>query len=185
MPQLSAFLFTSLNGFYKGLNEDISWNLHQGDDELKFSERGSNSGSTLLFGRVTYQMMQASWTSEALKKALPKVAEGMNKASKIVFSRTLQKADWNNTRLIKGDLVEEVKKLKQQPGVGLTILGSGTILTQLAEAGLMDQIQILVYPVALPAGTPVFNGLREKLNLELAESRPFKSGSVLLTYRPK
>src|SRR5580698_7653703 len=132
MRKLNVFNFLTLNGFYKGLNEDISWHVH-GGEEGKFSEEGAQSGSTLLFGRVTYQMMEAFWPTPAAKESMPVVADGMNKAEKIVFSKTLKKADWNNTKIIKGDLIEEVKKLKKLPGVGITILGSGSIVTQLAD----------------------------------------------------
>src|SRR6185369_9047302 len=114
----------------------------------------------------------------------PAVAEGMNKAEKIVFSRTLKKAGWENTRIIKGDLAGAVKQLKETPGKDMCVLGSGSIVTQLADAGLIDEYQFMVDPVALGDGTPTFKGLKKKLDLKLTTSRTFKSGVILLSYQP-
>ncbi|HZE85422.1 MAG TPA: dihydrofolate reductase family protein, partial [Puia sp.] len=115
----------------------------------------------------------------------PALAEGMNKAEKIVFSRTLKKADWNNTRIVKDNIGDEIRKLKQGSGKDMTLLGSGSILTQLAEQGLIDEYLFMVDPVAIGDGTPIFKGLRQELRLELTMTRAFKSGVLLLSYRPK
>ncbi|CAG0953247.1 partial dihydrofolate reductase, partial [Anaerolineae bacterium] len=120
---------------------------------------------------------------EALKDS-PVVAEGMNKADKIVFSRTLNKVEWNNTRLVKDKMVEEIRKLKQMPGKDMTVLGSGSIVTQFAEQGLIDEYQIMIDPVAIGAGTPIFKGIKHKLDLKLVTTRTFRSGVVLLCYQP-
>jgi len=111
MRKLSLFNFITLNGYYKGPDEDISWHKH-GEEENKFSEESMKQESILLFGRVTYEMMAAAWTSPEMKKSNPKVAEGMNKSEKIVFSKTLKKASWSNTRIVNEDMIKEVKKLK-------------------------------------------------------------------------
>jgi dihydrofolate reductase len=128
--------------------------------------------------------MAAFWPTPAAKSSAPAVAEGMNKAEKIVFSRTLRSADWNNTRLVKDNMIETVKKLKSEPGKDMTVLGSGTIVTQLAEAGLIDEYEFMIDPVALGEGVPVFKGMKSKLDLKLVSSKVFKSGIVLLTYQP-
>lgn len=141
------------------------------------------SGGTLLFGRVTYEMMAGYWASPEAKKNDPIVAEGMNKADKVVFSRTLKKAEWNNTRLAKGDPGEEVRKMKQMSGKDMAVLGSGSIVTQLAELGLIDEFQIMVDPVVLGDGTPLLQGIKHKLDLKLTGTRAFKSGVVLLSYQ--
>jgi dihydrofolate reductase len=181
MRTLNAFTFLTLNGFYKGPNEDITWHRH-GGEEAEFSEEGLMHGSILLFGRKTYEMMVAFWPTPMAKESFPNVADGMNKAEKIVFSNTLKKADWNNTRIIGGDIVREVRKLKQSGTKDMTILGSGSIVTQLAGHGLIDAYQIMIDPVALGAGTPIFNGLQNKLDLHLTDVRRFKSGIVVLSY---
>ena len=182
MAQLSVFNFVTLNGFYAGPKGDISWHRH-GGEENQFAAEGAQSESMLLFGRVTYQMMASYWPTPQAMKDFPEVARGMNNSEKIVFSRTLKKADWSNTRLIKDNLIEEVKKLKRGKNA-LTILGSGSIVTQLAENGLIDEYQIMVDPVALGGGTPMFKGMKGTLDLKLKSTRAFKSGVVLLTYEP-
>lgn len=183
MGKLNTFTFISLDGYYKGLNEDISWHRH-GAEEGAFSAESLQVGNTLLFGRRTYELMVSFWPTPMAAEQFPAVAEGMNRAEKIVFSRTLNEARWNNTRFVAGNLVEEVQRLKERPGVNLTLLGSGSILTQLARAGLVDEYAVMVDPVVLGAGTPLFEGLGQKLELELTGNRVFGSGVVLLNYKP-
>jgi dihydrofolate reductase len=108
----------------------------------------------------------------------------MNGMGKVVFSRTLEKAEWNNTRLIKGDLVTEVRKLKEEDGPGMAILGSGSIVAQLALHGLIDEYQMMIDPLALGKGRSMFDGIPEQLNLKLTKSRVFNNGKVFLCYEP-
>jgi len=114
----------------------------------------------------------------------PSVAEGMNSSDKIVFSQTMKKAEWKNTRVIGGNIVEEVKKLKKATGNPLTILGSGSIVTLFANHGLIDHYEIMIDPVAVGGGTTLFKELKGKLDLKLVSSKVFKSGVVLLSYEP-
>lgn len=183
MRKIAAFNFVTLNGYFEGPNRDISWHKH-GAEENAYAVEGLKSGGILLFGRVTYEMMESYWPTPMAMKDNPVVAAGMNKAEKIVFSRTLSKAGWNNTRLVKDNIVEEIRKLKQSPGKDMVILGSGSILTQFADEGLIDQYQFMIDPVALGDGTPIFKNIRQKLELRLISTRTFKSGTVLLTYQP-
>jgi dihydrofolate reductase len=183
MGRLGAFTFVTLNGYFAGPNGDISWHRH-GAEENAYAAEALKSGNTLLFGRVTYEMMASYWPTAVATENDPTVAEGMNRADKIVFSRTLKNAAWSNTRLVKGDIGEEIRKLKQVPGRNMTLLGSGSVLTQLAELGLIDEYQVMVDPVALGAGTPVFKGIKQTLNLKLTATKAFKSGVVLLSYQP-
>ncbi len=186
MRKISTFNFITLDGYYKNVNEDISWHKHgAGDDENEFSAKSAGSGNTLLFGRVTYQMMASWWPTPMAAQQMPEIAKGMNETEKIVFSKTLSKTDWNNTRIIKDDMIEAVKKLKQEPGRDITILGSGTIIAQLAEHGLIDSYTIMLDPLAIGAGTSLFKGMKHQLDLELADTRTFKSGRLLLTYHAK
>jgi dihydrofolate reductase len=182
MRKLNVFNFLTLNGFFEGSQKgDISWHKHD-TDENEFAEKNVQSGGALIFGRMTYQMMASYWPTAQAKKDAPVIADGMNKAEKIVFSTTLKKAEWNNTRLITGNLVEEVKKLKQLPGGDMTILGSGSIVTQLTDVGLIDEYQFMIDPVALGVGTPVFNGIKNPLKLKLVDTKTLKSGVVVLSY---
>jgi dihydrofolate reductase len=183
MRKLSIYNFITLNGFFKGAQQDINWHKH-GAEENEYSEEGANSDSMLLFGRITYQMMAGFWQSPMAFETARVVAEGMNKAEKIVFSTTLEQADWHNTTLVKTDVVEFIRHLKQTPGKDMTVLGSGTIVSQLADAGLIDTYQIMVDPVAIGAGTPIFSGIKRQLDLKLISTRTFRSGVVLLNYEP-
>lgn len=183
MRKVIVFNFVTLNGYFKGPKGDISWHKHD-TEENEYAVEMLKSGNTLLFGRVTYEMMASYWpTSNAIKND-PIVAEGMNNADKIVFSRTLKKVEWNNTRLVKDNIEEEIEKMKQMTGKDMTLLGSGRILTQFAEQGLIDEYQIMVDPVVLGDGTPIFKGIKHTLDLKLTRTRTFKSGVVLLCYQP-
>lgn len=184
MGKLTIFNFVTLNGFYKGPGEDISWHRHGEEENEYAAEMLSTGGGTLLFGRVTYEHMASYWPTPDAIKTNPTVAKGMNDADKIVFSRSLKKADWSNTKLVKDNILEEVKKMKQLPGNDLTVLGSGSIITQLADKGLIDEYQVMVDPVALGEGTPIFKGIHKKLELKLTKTRTFKSGVILLCYQP-
>ncbi len=185
MRTLSAFIFVTLDGYFEGPKKgDISWHRH-GPEENAYALEGLKSGSTLVFGRVTYDMMTGYWPTSLAKKNDPVVAEAMNRAEKIVFSRTLDKAAWDRTTVVKGDLGEEMRKLKRAPGKDMTLLGSGSVLTQLADQGLVDEYQIMVDPVVLGSGSKIFGGLTRKLDLDLKSTRTFKSGIVLLGYEPR
>jgi dihydrofolate reductase len=183
MRRLTVFNLVTLDGYFAGEDGDISW--HAVDEEFQeLAKAVSNSGNTLLFGRKTYQLMESYWpTQEALKND-PIVAKGMNAATKVVFSRTLEKADWNNTRLVKDNMPAEVRKMKQETGKDLTVLGSGSIVSQLAQEGLIDEYQVLVNPVVIGRGKTMFEGIRNKINLKLIKTRTFGNGNVLLTYEP-
>jgi dihydrofolate reductase len=176
MRKLSVFNLVTLDGYISGQGGDISW--HRVDPEFQeFAEKNSNAGNTLLFGRVTYELMASYWpTPEALKQD-PVVAQGLNSSPKIVFSRTLKKADWANTRVVDDDMLGEVRKLKQQSGKDLTILGSGSIVPQLAQAGMIDEYQILLNPVVLGKGKTMFKGVETKLTLKLTRTRRLATGT--------
>lgn len=183
MKKLSVFNFLTLNGYYKGRNEDISWHRH-GSEEAEFAAEGAQTNSILLFGRKTFEMMAGYWPTPMGMKDNPAVAEGMNKSQKIVFSRSLDTAAWQNTRIVKENIIEEVTKLKQAGDQDMTVLGSGSIVTQLADARLIDVFQFMIDPVVLGEGTSEFRGLSRTLNLKLVNSKTFRSGVVLLTYEP-
>jgi dihydrofolate reductase len=113
---------------------------------------------------------------------MPVVAERMNNGPKVVFSRTLAKADWNNTRLFEGDLSEVIRKLKSEPGPGLVLMGSASIVAQLAQRDLIDSYQLVINPVVLGAGKSMFTGLERRLALKLSNTRVFKNGNVVVSY---
>ena len=113
---------------------------------------------------------------------MPEVAKGMNKSEKIVFSKTITSSDWTNTKIIGTDMIQAVKDLKATPDKDLTILGSGSIVAQLAKERLIDVFQLMIDPVLLGKGSSLFRDLNERLDLKLNSSRIFKSGVILLNY---
>jgi dihydrofolate reductase len=185
MRKLSVFNQVSVDGFFRTTDGDIGWlKERQGDDpEFRAFIGGNASGaSVLLFGRKTYEMMAAFWPTPMAAEQMPQVAKGMNAAPKVVFSKTLKTATWSNTTVRGGDLVAEVRKLKEAPGDPLVILGSGTIVAQLARAGLVDEFQILVFPVVLGGGVTMFAGVDNPIDLKLRSTRAFKNGTVFMVY---
>ncbi len=183
MRKLFEFNLVSLDGYFEGPNRDISW--HHVDDEFnEYAVDMLNSVDILLFGRVTYELMAGYWPAPDALRDDPIVAERMNNLPKIVFSRTLNKAEWKNTKLVNDAAEETVRKLKQQPGKDMAILGSGSIVSEFTRRGLIDEHRIMVNPVVLGSGTPLFKGVQETLNLKLLKIRTFKSGNVLFWYEP-
>ncbi len=183
MRKVFLFNMVTLDGFFEGPNQDISW--HHVDEEFnEFALNQLNEIGTLLFGRVTYQGMASYWPTEFAKSSDPVVAGLMNSLPKIVFSKTLDKAEWNNSRLLKENAAEEVSKLKQQSGKDIAIFGSSNLAVTLAEHGLIDEYRMIVNPVFLGHGTPLLKGIRNKLDLKLLKARTFESGNVLLYYAP-
>lgn len=184
MRKLKVFNSVTVDGYFTDKQGDMSW-AHKSDPEWnEYVADNAQSGGELLFGRVTYQMMESFWPTPAAAKAFPEVAESMNELPKVVFSRTLESVSWQNTRLMKGDLAEEVRKLKQESGELLVLMGSGSIVAQLAQEKLVDEYQVVVNPIVLGDGRTMFDGLKEKLNLKLTDSRTFRNGNVLLCYEP-
>jgi dihydrofolate reductase len=181
MRKVFVFNLVTLDGYFEGPKREIDW--HNVDAEFnEYAIDMLNSVDTLIFGRVTYELMTNYWPTPAAKKDDPIVAEKMNTLPKIVFSRTLEKVEWNNTRLVKDNIEEEIQKMKRQPGKDMALLGSGSILTELAPLGLIDEYRIMVNPVVLGSGNPMFKGIKDRLNLRLLKIRTFKSGNVLLYY---
>lgn len=186
MQRLIAFENLSLDGYYVDGKGEMTWaKVDNADEEFNaFTTQNVQGKGTLMFGRVTYELMAGFWPTPPARQMFPVVAERMNGARKLVFSRTLNQAAWNNTTLVKADLVSEVRRLKDEPGEGLVILGSGSLVAQLAPHGVIDEYQLVLNPTALGAGRTLFDGINERLNLKLTSSRVFRNGKVFLTYVP-
>ncbi|MGB7761430.1 MAG: dihydrofolate reductase family protein [Bryobacteraceae bacterium] len=186
MRKLIVFNNVSLDGYFAAANGDFSW-AHGGGDDAEYNAfiaKNASGEGELLFGRITYQLMAGYWPTPIAMKNDPIVAEGMNQMPKAVFSRTLDQASWNNTRLVKGGIASEMRKMKEEPGPGMAILGSGSVVSQLALEGLIDEYQMVVNPVALGKGRTMFDGIQEQLRLKLTETRTFGNGKVFLCYEP-
>ena len=187
MRKLIVFNHVTLDGYFVDGHGDMSWaHNNMNDPEYKaFVEGNASSGGELLFGRITYELMASYWPTPHALQNDPIVAERMNNLKKVVFSRTLDKAAWSNTKLVKGDLAAEIRKMKKEPGNGMVVLGSGSIVSQLAQEGLIDEYQMVVNPTVLGKGRTMFDGVQEKMALKLTKTRAFGNGNVLLCYEPK
>ena len=183
MRKLLTFNMITLDGFFEGPQQSIDW--HNVDAEFNdFAEEQLNTFDMIVFGRVTYEGMASFWPTPFAIETDPVIAAKMNAFPKIVISRTLDKADWNNTRLIKDNVAEEITRLKRQPGKDLAIFGSANLTASLMGMGLVDEFRIMVNPVVLGQGTPLFKGVSQPIKLKLIKTRTFHSGNVLLYYQP-
>lgn len=180
MRKLRVFESISVDGYFIDANGDMSW-AHAGREDAEFAgwvSGNASSGGELLFGRKTYQMMEAFWPTPIAAQQMPAVAKGMNAAKKYVASRTIQPA-WNNTHVLKEELMKAVENLKATDGPDITVLGSGSVVAQLGEAGLVDGYQFVIIPIALGGGRTVFT---KGCKLRLLHERVFPCGNVVVTY---
>jgi dihydrofolate reductase len=184
MRRLTAFDNVSLDGYFVDAHGDMSW-AHSDDPEWnEFVAGNARGGGVLVFGRVTYDMMASYWPTAMAMEQNPAVAAEMNSMPKVVFSRTMERAEWSGTTVMKGDIVEEMRRMKGESGPDMAILGSGTIVAQFAQAGLIDELQIVVHPVVLGGGRTLFEGVTGPVRLTLVGTRAFENGNVLLRYAP-
>ncbi len=187
MRKLIVFNMVSLDGYFVDAAGSLNWARFSRDDDPEFNsfvQENAQGGGELFFGRKTYELMAAHWPTTAARQNDPVVAEGMNSRSKVVFSRTMERATWNNTRLVKDGMVAEVRRMKDAAGPGLAIIGSGEVVAQLTQERLIDEYQFLVIPTVLGSGRTMFEGIRGGLNMRLTRSRAFRNGNVFLCYEP-
>lgn len=172
----------TLDGFFEGPKSwDLDWHdTVWGEEMEQYAIKQSKSTGALLFGRVTYEGMASYWPSQK-----GEIADFMNTIPKVVFSRTLKKADWNNTQLVKENVVDEVVKLKKQPGKTLFVFGSADLSSTLLKHGLFDELDLAVTPLLLGHGNPLFKTSPERIKMKLLEATPLKSGGVILRYQPE
>jgi dihydrofolate reductase len=176
-------MMVSLDGYFEGPNREIDWHLV--DEEFNdVASEFLDTVDTLLFGRVTYQLMAGYWPTELATTDDPIIAAKMNSLQKIVFSKMLNKVEWNNSRLVKENIAEEVSELKKQPGKNMAIFGSSDLAVLLMKHGLIDEFHIFVNPVVLGGGKPLFKGLNERFKFRLLRTQVFGSGVVMHCYQP-
>ena len=183
MRKLIVSNLATVDGFFAGPNREIDWFIVD-KEFISYSEKMLNSADLLLFGRITYQVMVSYWSTQHAITNDPVVAERMNNLAKIVFSKTLQGVEWNNTKLATQCTIEEIETLKQQPGKDIVVLGSAQIASALTQLGLVDEYRIILNPLILGAGKPLFGGIDGRLPLQLLRSATHKSGNLILYYRP-
>ena len=171
----------SLDGFFEDKNKGTEWHTLN-EEFFGFSRELLNSVDTILFGRITYQMMAAYWPNATREDAV--ISHKMNHLNKIVFTKTLKRVGWNNSKIAKGNLKEEVLKLKKEPGKDIAILGSGTIVSELTRLGLIDEYRFAVNPLILGNGNLLFKSIPDKVSLKLLQIKELGTGVVILYYAP-
>ena len=168
----------SLDGFFETPDKKLDWFVTDAEF-FDYAKAMLHTADTLLFGRATYELMAGYWPTAPADE----IADKMNNLPKIVFSRTLQKVAWNNSRLAEKNPQEEVSKLKNQHGRDIVVLGSATVASSLLMAGLVDEYRVILQPVLIGRGNPLFKDITERMQLKLMSARAFGSGVVLLSYQ--
>jgi len=179
-------MMVSLDGYIEGEAHDLSW--HNVDLEFnKFAAEQMEEMGTILMGRHTYDLMYGYWpyvTSTDPQDEKVKIA--MNTLPKVVVSHSLEKVEeeenWKNIQLINMNVVQELARLKEDKGKSIAVLGSNNLCVTLLELGLLDELRIMINPVVIGKGTPLFLGIKAKKKFRLVENRKFANGNVLLTY---
>src|SRR5690606_36492853 len=182
MKKLIMWNITTLDGYFEG-NQKWDLSFHDvvwGQELEELSIEQLISADYLVFGRVTYEGMAAYWT-----KAEEEVAKLMNSIPKIVFSKTLKSADWNNTRIINENASDEIQKLKEQNGKDMSVFGSANLSETLINDNLFDEYRIGIAPVILGSGRPLFRQGIASNNFSLVSTRQLLTGGVVLKYEKK
>lgn len=170
----------SIDGYVAALDGSHPWNDGSEDEAVKRWVLDSVwAAGAHLMGRVTYEEMAAFWPTSTSEYARP-----MNDIPKVVFSKTLRHADWADTRIARGDLGEEIARLKREPGNDLIAYGGATLDQGLARLGLVDEFRLMIQPAALGAGLPLFKDLAVPLQLELVDATTYETGLAIHVYRP-
>lgn len=190
MRKLVLFLHASMDGFVEGPKGamDMGWIAYDADLE-KYAKEVLSTADTVIWGRGTYEMMYGYWptipSNPSASQHERDHAEWIEKTDKVVFSTTLENVEWNNSRLVKENVKEEIENLKQQPGEDLVILGSPRLAHHLIRLGLVDVFKITVSPVLIGGGLRLFPELQQKIDLSLVESKTFDSGAMGIVYHAK
>lgn len=178
MRTIYAFEMITLDGFYAGPNDEFDWPNVDAEFDV-WSLAQLDRSDTIVFGRTTYQGMAAYWPTAPAEDP---TAQRMNSYPKVVVSRTLDKADWNNSRIVRG--LDAIAELKQESGKDIAVFGSFDLTVGLIEAGLLDEIRIIVNPIVLGGGKSLFASTDKRISVTLKDTKRFDSGNVLLTYAP-
>jgi dihydrofolate reductase len=171
----------SLDGYFEGPNHEIDWHLV--DDEFNaYAVEMLKATEVLIMGRRNYELMASYWPTATDND--PVVKEKLNGLPKLVFSRTLKKVEWQNSRLATGSIADEVARLKQAPGDGLLWVGGSELAASFLELGLLDELRFIITPILLGDGRTVFDGIKKRHPLRLLSTRTFQTGNVLAIYEP-
>ena len=187
MRKVIVSMNVTLDGFMSGPDCELDWHFQSWTKEMADSlYEQLSKADTILLGRVTYTAMANYWPSKSKDLSFPRediaFAEMMNNYTKLVFSKTLVKTAWNNSRLVTGKVQEEIIKLKRQAGKDIMIYGSGKVVAALMNAGLIDEYQLWIHPVLIGKGKPLFKNLNDKLPMRLFKTKTFPNGVIILYY---
>lgn len=187
MGKIITTTWVSLDGFIAGPDGEMDWIIV--DDEMgKYEDDIVSAANTLMFGRVTYQSFAGSWPyvpdNPQASEGEKAYARKLNAMRKIVFSTTLPSADWHDSHLLREINTEAITRLKQESAGDILIYGSASIVQALTNLGLIDEYQLLVHPVVLGGGKPIFKDIQTKQNLQLVKTKTFPSGVIGLYYQP-
>jgi dihydrofolate reductase len=176
----------TLDGFIEGPNGELDWAMKEDEETWQYHFELMRSVDTLLLGRVMYPAYEKYWlsapTSPSSTKSEIEYARLADRTQKVVFSKTLEKVEWKTTRIIKDHIAEEILKMKQQPGKDMLILGGAGLVSSFTNLGLIDEYHLVVNPVVLGGGKPLFKGVKERHKLKLIGTKTFRSGKVVLHY---
>jgi len=179
MRKIVAGLFVSLDGVMESPEQ---WHFPYFNDEMGAAVDAQLAASdTMLLGRRTYQDFAGFWPNQGGDDP---VAAHMNNTPKVVVSTTLEAVEWQNSTLIRGNVAEELARLKRQPGKNIGITGSGTLVRSLLRDGLLDELNLLVHPIVVGSGKRLFEDGGSQVPLSLVDSKTFSTGVLSLTYRP-
>lgn len=187
MRKIIVTEWVTLDGFVAGPNGEMDWVMVE-DEMGQYEYDLLSAADTLLLGRVTYESFAGAWPyvpdNPSASEGEKAYARLLNAMRKIVFSRTLEKADWHNSSLAKEIVPAEIERMKQEPGKDIVIYGSASLIQELTNLGLIDEYQLMVHPVVLGSGKPFFKDTKDRVNLKLTKTRTFPSGVVGLYYEP-
>ncbi len=189
MRKLKLQMQMSVDGFVAGPNGEGDWMVQEaGDDGLKYVNETLELFDLILLGRKMTEGFISHWSSVVNNQPdspeFP-LAKKLVDTPKIVFTKTLEKSNWDNTTLAKGNLTDEINTLKNQSGKDIIVYGGAGFVSSLIKENLIDEYNLVVNPTALGKGMTIFNDLDDKLNLQLVKSKSFDSGEVLLCYEPR
>jgi dihydrofolate reductase len=179
MTDRKAEVYVSIDGFVAGPQGGLGGRLPEDDDLIQWKLAQLHQTGTHIMGRVTYEQMAAHWPTSTAEYAAP-----MNELPKVVFSKTLERTDWNNSRVAHGDTAEEIAQLKREPGKDIMAHGGAAFVQALSNLGLIDEYRLVVQPVALGQGLPMFSKLPAPLHLTLVEAKTFSAGTAAHVYQP-
>ena len=193
MRKIIAALQTSMDGFIEGPNGELDWTMAEDEETWRDVFGMLESVDTCILGRVMYPLYEQYWTAVLSNATGPlplsgkpatkneiKYAPWADKTPHIVVSKTLDKVVWKTMRIVRD--IQEIQKLKQQPGKDMHVLGGATLVSSLMNAGLIDEVRLMVNPIILGGGKALFKDLNDRKSLHFVHTKPLKSGKVRLIY---